>query len=65
MQIRIWKVGMFNKDNMMQSIIPTEKAIEKAREVIEAALKNRVNNNGDIDVVWGQDLTVEVHEIYD
>ncbi len=58
MKIRLWKVGFLNKENPLNSVLPTKQMLEKVRELISSSISGGVT-----DIIWGPDLNVELVEI--
>lgn len=58
MKICLWRLGHLDKENVMNSIIPSRDQIER--------LKNLINNNKDngvLNIIWGPDISLEVMEV--
>ncbi len=49
MKIRLWRLG-----SLEDRIFPTEKAIQKLADMLVS-----VDNNAELDIVWGPDITVQ------
>jgi len=56
MKIRLWKLG-----SLEHKILPTQKRIQEFRDV----LKEWTEKDGEYDLVWGPEITVELVEIED
>ncbi len=56
MKIRLWKLG-----SLEHRIMPTQQGLNKLRNV----LKESTAKSGEIDIVWGPELNVELIEIED
>uniref|UniRef100_A0A6M3IQB6 Uncharacterized protein n=1 Tax=viral metagenome TaxID=1070528 RepID=A0A6M3IQB6_9ZZZZ len=55
-KIRLWTIGIL-KEDYTNSILPTVEATRKLREQL-----NDVNDDGEVDVIWGPELSVRVIE---
>lgn len=56
MKIRLWKLG-----SLEHRIMPTQQGLNKLRNI----LKESTAKSGEIDIVWGPELNVELIEIED
>ncbi len=56
MKIRLWKLG-----SLEHRITPTQQGLNKLRNI----LKESTAKSGEIDIVWGPELNVELIEIED
>ena len=54
-KIRLWTLGCMDRKNPSNSLIPGREAIKKLHDKLKAIETEK----GDIDVVWGPDLTVQ------
>ena len=56
-KIRVWKLGYYNKDEPSKSLIPTQAAINKLRDIL-------ASNTGhtSLDVIWGPELDVQEYD---
>ena len=63
MKIMLWKLGHIDKNNVLNSILPTKESIEKFREILTNSLTQ--SPAGTISLIWGPDIDVELVEIDD
>ena len=56
MKIRLWKLG-----SLEHRWVPTKEGIDKVRNI----LKEGIKKGGELDIVWGPELNVELVEIED
>jgi hypothetical protein len=59
MKIRLWKLGVIDQNNINASMLPTKVALEKFRDMLQAAIES----GNDTDIIWGPDINVELVEI--
>ena len=59
----LWKLGHIDKNNVLNSIIPTREYIEKFKEILKSSLTT--SPDGTVSLIWGPDIDVELVEIDD
>jgi hypothetical protein len=55
-KIRVWRLGYFNRDEPSKSLIPTQGAINKLRDVLAS---NNTPAGCTTEIVWGPELDVQ------
>ena len=63
MKIMLWKLGHLDKNNLLNSILPTKESLEKFREILKSSLAT--SPDGTVSLIWGPDIDVELVEIDD
>lgn len=58
MKICLWRLGHLDKENIRNSIIPSNAQIEKLKNLI---FENK--DNGVMNIIWGPDLNLEIIEV--
>jgi hypothetical protein len=53
--IRLWTLGYIDRENPLNSIIPTKESIAKLRDLIKS------EEGSTMDIIWGPDLSLTVH----
>ena len=58
-KVRVWKLGYFNRDEPSKSLIPTQKAIDKLRDILAS---NNTPEGCATEIVWGPELDVQEYD---